>query len=171
MINKKFYPGVFLFVFTVMAALFAKEDGMLLKIGSKAPDFTMLCPNGATVSLHDFDGKNPVVLIFYQGDESPYCTKQLCAIRDDFSRFREKNAKVFAVNPANEDSHRKFEEKYHFQFPLLIDEKKVVAKLYGCEEWPVVKRTVYIIDNNGNIVYAKRGMPDDAEILDAIPRN
>jgi thioredoxin-dependent peroxiredoxin len=160
---------VFFFISIVPIIIFAKEDKMLLTVGSTAPDFTLKSSSGDTVSLHDFTGKNSIVLIFYPGDETPGCTKQLCAIRDDYSQFQNKNAKVFGVNPADLDSHRKFVEHQRFQFPLLIDENREVAKLYGCDIWPIVKRTVYVIDAQGKIVYAKRGMPDNTEILAAIP--
>jgi peroxiredoxin Q/BCP len=157
------------FLTTIPISILAKEDTVLLQVGSTAPDFTVKCSNGDTVALHDFNGKNPVVLIFYPGDETPGCTKQLCAIRDDYSQFQEKNVKIFGVNPGGLDSHRKFVEHHRFQFPLLIDENRTVAKLYGCDSWPMVKRTVYIIDIKGKILWAKRGMPGNAEILAAIP--
>jgi thioredoxin-dependent peroxiredoxin len=150
--------------------IFAKEDKMLLQVGSAAPDFTLKSSEGDTVALHDFIGKNSVVLIFYPGDETPGCTKQLCAIRDDYAQFKEKNAKVYGVNPGTIESHKKFAEHHRFQFPLLIDEHREVAKAYGCAGWPIVKRTVYVIDKEGKIVYAKRGMPDNAEILEAIQK-
>ena len=162
---------IFLAYFLTPFFIFAKEDSMLLKVGTAAPDFSLVSSDGDTVSLHDFSGKNAVVLIFYPGDMTPGCTKQLCAIRDDYSQFQEKNAKVFGVNPGDKSSHRKFIEKHKFQFPLLIDEKRAVAKQYGCDSWPMLKRTVYVIDAKGKIAYAKRGMPDNAEILKAIPQN
>lgn len=164
--------ALFLLVMSFMVTpifIFAKEDAVLLKVGTIAPDFTMVSSDGDTVSLRDFAGKNSVVLIFYPGDQTPGCTKQLCAIRDDYSQFQEKNAKVFGVNPADKNSHKKFVENDKFQFPLLVDEKSLVAKKYGCEGWPMLKRTVYVIDAEGKIAYAKRGMPDNTEILKAIP--
>jgi peroxiredoxin Q/BCP len=127
----------------------------------------MEASNGDTVRLSDFAGKNHVVLIFYPGDETPGCTKQLCAVRDDYSLFEEKNAKVFGVNPADRKSHLKFVDRYNFQFPLLIDKGGTVAKKYGCGG-VMIKRTVYVIDPEGKIVYARQGLPDNEEILAAI---
>jgi peroxiredoxin Q/BCP len=149
--------------------LFAKEDTMLLKIGSQAPAFSLVSSNGDTVSLKDFAGTSNVVLIFYPGDQTPGCTAQLCAIRDDYKEFEAKNAKVFGVNPADMLSHKKFVEKQKYRFPLLVDENKMVTKLYGCEGWPMVKRTVYVIDTAGKIIFARRGRPGNEEILKAIP--
>ncbi len=142
---------------------------MLLSPGQRAPDFSLASSTGETVRPSDFTGKNYLVLIFYPGDETPGCTKQLCAVRDDYAKFEAKNAKVFGVNPAGGDSHRKFVTRHGFQFPLLIDEDRAAAKLYGCDNWPMVKRTVYVIDPQGKVVYVKQGMPPDEEILQAIP--
>jgi peroxiredoxin Q/BCP len=152
-------------------SLFAEGDPMLLKIGDRAPDFTLISSNGDTVRLQDFSGKSYVVLIFYPGDETPVCTQQLCAIRDDYQQFADRNAKVFGVNPGSAGSHKKFVAKHGFSFPLLMDEKKKVAKAYGCSGWPMIKRTVYVIDMNGKIIYAQRGKPANEEILKAIPEN
>jgi len=142
---------------------------MLLSIGQKAPEFSLESSDGGTVRLSDFTGKNYLVLIFYPGDDTPGCTKQLCAIRDDYAKFEAKNTTVFGVNPAGVDSHKKFITHYGFQFPLLIDQGQTAAKLYGCDNGPSVKRTVYAIDPKGIIIYAKQGLPPDEEILQAIP--
>jgi peroxiredoxin Q/BCP len=149
--------------------LFAGGHTMLIQTGQKAPDFTLISSTGDTVRLSDFAGKNYLVLIFYPGDETPGCTKQLCAVRDDYSKFEAKNAKVFGVNPAGIDSHKKFVKRYSFQFPLLIDEGQKTAKLYGCDAWPMVKRTVVVIDPQGTVIYVKQGLPPNEEILQAIP--
>lgn len=142
---------------------------MMLEKGVVAPDFSLVSSDGDTVRLGDFKGKNYVVLIFYPGDETPGCTKQLCAVRDDYAGFKAKNVKVFGVNPGDIDSHKKFIKRHSFQFPLLIDENKKVAKEYGCEGVLMVQRTVFVIDPEGKVVFARRGMPSDKEILDAIP--
>jgi peroxiredoxin Q/BCP len=144
---------------------------MPLSIGDNAPGFSLASSSGDTVKLTDFAGKNYLVLIFYPGDDTPGCTKQLCAVRDDFAKFKAKNAKVFGVNPADADSHRKFITKFGFQFPLLIDQGGTAAKLYGCDNGPSVRRTVYVIDPQGMIIYVKQGLPPDEEILQAIPDN
>ena len=164
----KFIPAFALF-FIISINVFGKGDAMLLKIGTVAPDFSLVNADGDTVTLHEFRGKNPVVLIFYPGDQTPGCTKQLCAIRDDYSQFQEKNVKVFGMNHADKTSHKKFIEKEKYQFPLLVDENNAVAKLYGCEDGAKIKRTVYAIDKEGKIIFAEHGMPADGDILKAIP--
>jgi peroxiredoxin Q/BCP len=154
--------GFFIF-FTVNAA--QKEDAMLLKIGSTAPDFSLVAQNGDTVRLASFKGKSSVVLIFYPGDETPGCTKQLCAIRDDYAKFKEKNAVVFGMNGADAKSHGKFVANHKFQFPLLIDTGNKVSEAYGCKGMLMNNRTVYGVDKEGKIVFAKRGTPSIEEIL------
>lgn len=157
-----------LFVAIFSTSLFAGGDTML-KIGDKAPDFALVSSNGDTIRLSGFSGRYYVVLVFYPGDETPGCTKQLCAVRDDYAAFEAKNAKVFGVNPGDSASHSKFVKRYNFQFPLLIDESRETAKRYGCGSGFFVKRTVYVIDPQGIIIYAKRGMPANEDILKAIP--
>jgi thioredoxin-dependent peroxiredoxin len=148
--------------------LIAKEDSMLLAVGTQAPGFALLSSNGDTIALKNFAGKHYVVLIFYPGDQTPGCTAQLCAIRDDYSQFEAKNAKVFGVNPGDLKSHQKFVKKQNYQFPLLVDENRATAKAYGCDGL-MVKRTVYVIDTAGKIIFAKRGRPANEEILKVIP--
>ena len=150
------------------ASLFAGGKDML-KIGDKAPDFSLPDAEGDTVRLSDFAGKNFVVLFFYPGDETPGCTKQLCAVRDDYAVFQARNAVVFGVNPGNSRSHTKFIRRYKFQFPLLVDERRKTAKAYGCGNGLLVKRTVYVVDPRGTIIYAKRGMPPNEEIVKILP--
>ena len=142
---------------------------MLLKVGDKAPDFTLENETGAMVHLHDYAGKNYVALIFYPGDETSGCTKQLCAVRDDYAAFEAKNVKVFGINPADTASHRKFIAHHGFQFPLLVDKKRKTAEAYGCSGTLFIKRTVYVIDPAGAIVYVQQGMPPDSEILNSVP--
>jgi peroxiredoxin Q/BCP len=154
--------------FMALFAAHAYGGNDLLPVGSAAPLFSLASSNDDTVKLIDFREKKNVVLVFYPGDRTPGCTKQLCALRDGYSEFDKKDAMIFGVNPADRQSHKKFIEKQHYQFPLLVDEGKAVAKLYGTSGL-FIKRTVYVIDKKGVIVFAKRGMPSDAEILAGIP--
>jgi thioredoxin-dependent peroxiredoxin len=145
------------------------EEAMIVE-GTQAPDFTLQSDKGDTIRLSDYKNKNHVVLIFYPGDETPGCTKQLCAIRDDYGKFQAKGVVVFGVNPADKDSHRRFAEKQKYQFPLLVDTDQKTAALYGARGLSV-KRTVFVIDPQGKIVFARQGMPSDEEILAAIQRD
>jgi peroxiredoxin Q/BCP len=156
------------FFIAVLSTILSAGGDTMLKTGDKAPDFALVSSSGDTVRLSGFSGTHYVVLIFYPGDETPGCTKQLCAVRDDYAEFEAKNAVVFGVNPGDGNSHRKFIKRHNFQFPLLIDEGRKTAKRYGCGGL-FVKRTVYVIDPQGTVIYVKRGMPANTEILKAIP--
>ena len=134
-----------------------------LTAGSRAPDFTLTAQDGKNVNLAKLRGKN-VVLVFYPGDDTPVCRKQLCEFRDQWAEARKHNTQVFGVNPASADSHTKFQDKYHLPFPLLVDSGQKVAALYHANGL-FVKRTVYLIGPDGVIRYAKRGKPDLGEVL------
>jgi len=147
------------------------EDTMILKSGDTAPDFSLESTDGNTISLKEFAGDKYVVLIFYPGDETPVCTQQMCEIRDDYSSFEARNAVVFGINPAGRKSHEKFAKKNNLQFPLLMDEGNRTGERYGVKGLIMNKRTVYVIDKDGKIIYAKRGKPAVSEILASIPDN
>jgi peroxiredoxin Q/BCP len=147
----------------------ASPEKTMLAVGSTSPDFTLLSQKGDTIHLAETLKSGPVVLIFYPGDATPVCTKQLCAIRDDYSAFIEKKTTVFGINPGSESSHKKFATSNGFPFPLLVDNDKKVSKLYGCDAFIMIQRTVYVIASDGKIVFAKRGNPSTAEILKAVP--
>jgi peroxiredoxin Q/BCP len=159
--------GGFVFFAVLAAGAQSTVEARMLEKGTVAPDFSLVSDKGDTVKLSNFRGKNSVVLVFYPGDQTPGCTKQLCAIRDDYEKFAVQGAVVFGVNPADAKSHANFVKKQHYQFPLLVDENKAVAKMYGTDGLMIV-RTVFVIDKKGVIVFAKRGMPDDSEILASI---
>jgi peroxiredoxin Q/BCP len=137
----------------------------LLPAGTLAPDFTAAGDEGRLVTLSSLRGRN-VALVFYPGDETPVCTRQLCEIRDNWSRFESANTVVYGVNPRGAASHRAFRSNRKLPFPLLVDTGNRVAKLYRCAlGGMIVRRTVYLIGPDGVIRYAKRGKPSPAEIL------
>lgn len=145
-----------------MFSLFA---GKLLPVGSPAPEFALRGDHGNTVKLSALRGKN-VVLVFYPGDDTRVCTKQLCQLRDGWKAAQKRNTLVFGVNPQNAGSHAKFRIKYSLPFPLLIDKDRQVCALYHAKGlW--VTRTVYLIGPDGTIRFARRGVPPVEEILAA----
>ena len=137
-----------------------------LPVGSMAPDFTVADDTGQNVSLASLRGKN-VVLVFYPGDNTPGCTKQLCQMRDNWDRLKAKNVQVYGVNPQTASSHAGFRQKQKLPFPLLVDNGQGVAKMYHASG-PFVKRTVYLIDVDGKIRLARRGAPSPNEVLAAL---
>jgi peroxiredoxin Q/BCP len=136
-----------------------------LPIGTPAPGFTLPDESGHAVALSALRGHN-VALVFYPGDDTPGCTKQLCQFRDRWSEVRDRGVQLFGVNPQSAMKHDKFRRKYRFPFPLLVDEGQKVAALYHANGL-IVKRTVYVIGPDGKIRFGKRGMPDPAEVLAA----
>ena len=131
---------------------------MMLKIGEKAPDFTLKDQNGKAVSLSDFAGKK-VVLYFYPKDNTPGCTKQACAFAGLYDVFCGKGVEVIGISRDSTSSHNKFAEKYGMPFILLSDPELTAIqaygvwqekKLYGKSVMGVV-RTTFIIDEQGRI--------------------
>lgn len=136
-----------------------------LPIGSPAPEFTLPADNGRKVNLSRLKGKN-VILVFYPGDDTLICRKQLCEFRDAWPDVRGKNIAIFGVNPQSAESHQEFRSRYAFPFPLLVDSDQRVAALYN-SDGGLVNRTVYLIGPDGKIRYARRGMPQPSEVLAA----
>ncbi len=136
-----------------------------LEPGTEAPDFTLPDETGAAVQLSKLRGRN-VVLVFYPGDDTPVCRRQLCEFRDEWQRARERNVEVFGVNPQSAASHAAFREKYRLPFRLLIDAGQKVGALYRTSGL-IVRRTVYLIGPDGVIRYARRGKPAVEEVLAA----
>jgi thioredoxin-dependent peroxiredoxin len=134
-----------------------------LPVGIPAPDFSLPDDGGRMVTLSTLAGKN-VVLIFYPGDDTPGCTRQLCEFRDGWGPARARGVEVFGVNPGGASSHARFREKFQLPFPLLVDRGRKVASLYHANGL-VVKRTVYRIGPDGAIRFARRGAPPPAEVL------
>lgn len=145
-------------------------ESELLPLGSKAPDFDLPASRagGKHVKLSDYRGKN-LILVFYPKDQTPGCTRQLCALRDDFERFTTLNTAILASNPGSVDSHERFSDKESYQFPILVDADKSMAQAYhALKPEGGIERTVYILDKEGVIRYAKRGLPPDSELEEAI---
>ena len=160
----------FILILLVFVGYIDVRGENMLPLGTKAPDFTILSHNGKNVTLSSFRGKSYVVLIFYPGDQTPVCTQQLCEIRDNYSQFKDRDAVVFGVNPGDQKSHQNFVEKNSYQFELLIDEKGRVAKKYKSKGFFMNKRSVYVINKEGVIIFAKRGKPSVQKILKSIPK-
>jgi peroxiredoxin Q/BCP len=108
----------------------AKEVQHKLKEGGVAPAFSAATNGGGNISLADFKGKN-VILYFYPRDDTPGCTKEACAFRDQFADFRKKGAVVLGVSTDPVKSHDKFAEKFKLPFKLLADEDKKIVEAYG----------------------------------------
>jgi peroxiredoxin Q/BCP len=131
---------------------------MAVSVGDLAPDFTLPATGGTSVSLSSFRGQ-PVVLVFYPGDDTPVCTKQLNSYNNELSAFEGVGAQVLAVSAQDVASHDQFSSKYGFGFPLLADTDKAVASLYGTVgPLGFSRRSVFVINASGVITYAHRAI-------------
>lgn len=132
-----------------------------MEIGQTAPEFTLHDSDKNKVSLSDFKGKN-VLLLFYPQAFTGVCTKELCAVRDDISRYSNINAQVLGISVDSVFTLAKFKEEQQYNFPLLSDFNKEVSTLYGSlyTNWildmkGVSKRSAFVIDKTGVIRYAE----------------
>lgn len=131
---------------------------MSTSVGDQAPAFDLPSASGEQVSLAQFAGR-PVVLVFYPGDDTPVCTRQLNTYNDDLSQFEALNAQVLAISAQSVESHQKFTTKHGFRFPLLADTDKAVAGAYGTlGPLGFPRRSVFIIDGEGVVRYAHRAI-------------
>ena len=103
---------------------------MTIEAGQPAPDFTLPTDGGGTLSLAALRGR-PVVLYFYPKDDTPGCTKEACAFRDQFPDFSALDAVIVGISKDPPKSHDRFKDKYTLPFSLASDEQAEVAKLYG----------------------------------------
>lgn len=130
-----------------------------LKEGEEAPSFEANDTQGNRVALSDFKGKF-VVLYFYPKDDTPGCTIEACAFRDDHDQYAAKKVAILGVSKDNEISHQKFTDKYRLPFPLLVDADAKISKAYGAYgeknflgiKSVGVKRKTFIIDPLGRLV-------------------
>jgi thioredoxin-dependent peroxiredoxin len=130
----------------------------LLAVGTQAPEFTAIDQHGQTHVLSDFKGKK-VILYFYPKDNTSGCTKEACAFRDHFARFRQLNVEILGVSTDSEKSHHSFVQKYELPFTLLADTDKRLVEAYGVwgekrlygKQYMGTSRVTYLIDEAGKI--------------------
>jgi peroxiredoxin Q/BCP len=131
---------------------------MAAAVGETAPEFTLPGTGGASYSLSHYRGQ-PVVIVFYPGDDSPVCTKQLNSYNNELSAFEGVGAQVLAISAQDIESHESFASKYGFKFPLLADTDKTVAAAYGTVgPLGFPRRSVFVVDGQGIIRYAHRAI-------------
>jgi peroxiredoxin Q/BCP len=131
----------------------------LIEPGKKAPAFTLTDQDGKTHRLDDYAGR-PVVLYFYPKDDTPGCTAEACAFRDNLPKFKPGKAAVLGVSILDEKSKARFAAKYDLNFPLLADSEHAVAEKYGAWQersmygrtYMGVARITYLIGPDGKVV-------------------
>jgi peroxiredoxin Q/BCP len=147
--------------------------------GRPAPPFTLPSDTGEEVALESLRGR-PVVLYFYPRDMTPGCTRQACGIRDAWSEFERRGARVLGVSPDSPRRHARFKEKHSLPFTLLSDEDHTVAESYGVwveksllgKKLKGMERSTFVIDSEGNVARIMRRVRPDThagEVLAALP--
>lgn len=129
-----------------------------LKPGDAAPDFSVPADDDGTVSLSGFKGQK-LILYFYFKDNTPGCTLESCAFRDNLSRFNALKINVLGISKDSVAKHRKFKEKYKLNFPLLSDEEGILCEDYGVwveksicgYKYMGIERSTFLIDEQGII--------------------
>ncbi|OVA08307.1 Alkyl hydroperoxide reductase subunit C/ Thiol specific antioxidant [Macleaya cordata] len=144
---------------SVKTSIFAKVSK-----GAVPPSFTLKDQDGKSVSLSKFKGK-PVVVYFYPADETPGCTKQACAFRDSYEKFKKAGAQVVGISGDGPESHKAFAKKYRLPFTLLSDEGNKVRKEWGVPSdlfGTLPGRQTYVLDKNGvvQLIYNNQFQPE-----------
>jgi thioredoxin-dependent peroxiredoxin len=145
-----------------------------IQVGDIAPDFSLEDGDGKAWKLSEYIGR-VVVLLFYPGDETPVCTKQLCSLRDSWEDYVATGAEIVGISTDSIDSHKRFAGRYQLPIKLLSDIKGDVSKAYDVRSWLPGRtaRAVIVIDKEGRISYRKVEWislfrPSDEEIIKAI---
>ena len=124
-----------------------------LKVGDKAPDFSLPSSSDKTISLSQFLGKN-IVIFFYPMDESPVCSREAEAFKDRHAEFKARDAEVIGVSSQSVESHKSFAKRHKLPFILLSDKDSSVRKLYGISNTlGIPGRVSFIIDKKGIVFF------------------
>ena len=128
-------------------------------VGDQAPEFELPSTRGP-VKLSALRARGPVLLVFYPGDDTPVCTKQLCDYRDNLAVFDKLGVQVVALNPQSEASHAKFAEKHRLPFPVAADAGGSVTRAYGARGLlGMTKRALVLVGRDGKIAWRKVDFP------------
>ncbi len=144
---------IFTFVFCfLLTGLVLSQSNEELNEGMSAPDFELSDQHGDIYRLSDYENRNPVVIFFYPKAGTSGCTKQACGMRDEISKFKEKNIKVFGISTDPVEDIQKFVEDHNLNFSLLSDDSKRVTPRYGVlRDNGMAKRVTFIVNNKGII--------------------
>ncbi len=138
---------------------------MTPKVGDLAPDFTLISNSLENVTLSEYRGKTNVILLFFPLVNTPVCEKELCSMRDGISQYSDLNAEILAISVDSPFAQKLWADKNGFNFKLLSDFNKEVAKSYVAlydifapgkfDYRGVAKRSAFVIDKEGVIRYAE----------------
>lgn len=155
---------------TIMPSLSFKRAGCGVRVGEKAPDFSLITAANQEWRLSDHLGRVSV-LLFYPQNETLVCTKQLCSVRDNWEGYLETKANIVGISPATPDEQMQFAMRQQLPLPLLADPDRAVTKIFG-QHWlfPInLTRAVVVIDAKGIVrntdVMLRAFRPSDEKII------
>lgn len=127
-------------------------------LNKTAPDFSLPDETGKEISLNQFKGKK-VLLVFYPGDNTSVCTKQLCSYSSGMEEFNGLGVNILAISMDSVESHKEFKSKFNLSFPLLADVSGQVSENYESKGFFGIKRNLFLIDESGKIIYQNESLP------------
>lgn len=138
---------------TLLCSLLFCINAFALKVGDTAPSFTLADQAGQKVNSADFKNRW-TVLFFYPKADTPGCTKQACAFRDNTKKFKEMGVNIYGISVNSVEDQKKFAEKYKLSFPLLADEDAKVAKMFEVKRplIDIAKRWTFVLSPENKIV-------------------
>ncbi len=147
----------------------------MIDTGDKVPNVSLPDEEGRPVSFADLEGQ-VYVLYFYPKDDTPGCTKEACAFRDNFAQLGRLDAKVFGISRDDAESHRKFKEKFDLNFPLLSDLDGSVCDTFGVwklrsmygKEFMGIERSTFLVGKDGKIAKAWRKVNVEGHVDEVI---
>jgi peroxiredoxin Q/BCP len=124
-----------------------------LGTGDRIPSFTLRSQDGGEIASADLLGKGPLVIFFYPKDDTPVCTAEACAFRDQYDVFKEAGAEVIGISADSEASHQSFADRHRLPFVLLSDPDNTVRKQFGAQQalGLIPGRVTYVVDAGGVI--------------------
>ena len=128
-------------------------------VGEPAPDADLRDTSGAAYRLSSAWAAGPALLVFYPGDDTAVCTRQLCEYRDHWGEFTRRGVAVVGINPAGVDRHRGFRERHAFPFPILADPDGACCRAYGAAAWYGTRRLAVVVGGDGRIRAALATLP------------
>ena len=133
---------------------------MAINVGDTAPNFELVDTELKMRTLDEFKGKK-IVLSFIVAARSPVCEVELCTFRDSWDEISNLGAQVIAISNDGPFANKAFAEKNNYNFPLLGDYKSQTIRDYDVlmphllhvKDYNAAKRSVFVIDENGTVVY------------------
>ena len=142
----------------------------LIEVGADAPDIQSTTGSGADFRLQDHLGSSRVMLVFYPKDFTSGCTTQLVNVQRSLADMRAANVEPFGISADSAESHQQFCDAYTLEFDLLVDDTHAAATAYGAvKPEGGILRSVFVIGQDGKILFAQEGAPSWQEVIDAIP--